>query len=335
MKKLAAILLVPAIIAVSLLLVLEGSLSILLNHPDTIPSLAPTLRHFYESRECYRIQSDLHCSVFNKDLGYVLRPGRCEFDNREFESSVSVNEEGIRGDNESLEKPDIIVIGDSFAMGWGVQQYAAFPAQLEISSGAKVLNAGLPDYGTPRQLKMLKRLDHSSLNWLIVEYSSNALKENLAFAQSPESTAVPTEDDYRRGVMNNRTSSAYYIGKYTFELLPALLNEQDVATEPVSTEVEAEALAAALSPVVNLIPARTNIVLIDVTPPDKRKKNLLKHFRQVLASERFSALEKRIIEVDIGDQLVESMYFPLDQHLTPLGHRLIADELCKIVGCEP
>ncbi len=332
MKALAAILLVPVIVAASLFLVFEGSLSIILGQPTLLPSFTPALRQFYQDSERSVIEASLNCSVYDKQLGYVLRPGRCDFNNREFESIITINQEGLRGDDQSLEKPKLIVIGDSQALGWGVQQYASFPAQLEISSGKRVLNAAISAYGTQRQLKMLDRLDRSALDWLIVQYSSEAYPENLEYLNKPSERVGPSEDDYRRAIMNNREASRYYLGKYVFELLPKLWSGTDVATKRQS---ETEALATSLSPVVNLLPARTNIVLLDVTPPAERNNEMLGQFEKLVSNDkRFQALNKRVVVLDLSARLDESMYYPLDQHLTPLGHRLIADELCKIIGCD-
>ena len=51
------------------------------------------------------------------------------------------------------------MLGDSYAMGWGVEQGESFPEILEAATGLRVLNAGVPSYGTPRELLMLERLD--------------------------------------------------------------------------------------------------------------------------------------------------------------------------------
>jgi len=42
----------------------------------------------------------------------------------EFTNEVRVNHLGVRDDEASLVAPDVIVIGDSHAMGWGVDQGA-------------------------------------------------------------------------------------------------------------------------------------------------------------------------------------------------------------------
>ena len=53
------------------------------------------------------------------------------------------------------------MLGDSHAMGWGVEQEEALPQVLARKSGRKVLNAAVSSYGTVREMLMLDRLDTS------------------------------------------------------------------------------------------------------------------------------------------------------------------------------
>lgn len=59
------------------------------------------------------------CARYDAELGYTLKPGICRFTNREFDVECRINSIGVRDDEASLSSPEIIVVGDSHAMGWG------------------------------------------------------------------------------------------------------------------------------------------------------------------------------------------------------------------------
>lgn len=80
-------------------------------------------------------------------------------------TDVSTNHLGIRNppfETGSTRPTRIIVLGDSYAFGWGVAEEQAFPRQLERmlrerhpSVSIEVLNAGVPGYGLYQQRAML------------------------------------------------------------------------------------------------------------------------------------------------------------------------------------
>ena len=69
-------------------------------------------------------------------LGFTLRPGvEVRHADRDFSVSVAVNALGMRGPErraaKSVGTARILLLGDSFAFGWGVEQEEAFGARLE------------------------------------------------------------------------------------------------------------------------------------------------------------------------------------------------------------
>ena len=69
------------------------------------------------------------------------------------------------------------------AMGWGVSEGATFGKRLEGRTGLRVLEAGISSYGTARELTILRRSDTQDTRYLIIQYKSNDLDDNLAFVQ--------------------------------------------------------------------------------------------------------------------------------------------------------
>ena len=123
---------------------------------------------------------------FDEDLGYMMKPDlKTVFSNLEFRTEVLANSFGARDDENSLENPDIILLGDSFAFGCGVEKDQTCESFLEKLCHVAVLNLGLSGYGTVQEFLILKRwaAQHKQLkNKLIVFlFYSNDLSENLGY----------------------------------------------------------------------------------------------------------------------------------------------------------
>lgn len=95
-------------------------------------------------------------------LGWSLEPGaRTRHRTPEFDVAVRINDQGFRADRGySLGPPPqttrIVAVGDSFTFGQGVDAHEAFPAILERRLDAEVVNLGVPGYGLDQQLLMLE-----------------------------------------------------------------------------------------------------------------------------------------------------------------------------------
>src|SRR4029453_2223238 len=134
-------------------------------------------RHFNRTL----IQFDEACAVYDPEVTYTLKPGTCTFGNLEFKNTFNVNRLGVRDDEASLDGPEIIVLGDSHAMGWGVEQRETLSRVLARTCGLKVLNAAVSSYGTAREMTLLNRLDTSRLRFLIVQAAPQHFLGNRVF----------------------------------------------------------------------------------------------------------------------------------------------------------
>jgi len=124
------------------------------------------------------------CITPDPDLIYKPSNGTCTFDDIEFKTTLTFTDEG----RNTGPKPDgtgIAVIGDSHAMGWGVNDNETFAAQLQTLSGRPVYNLGVASYGTARELIRLEKsgvLD--KVDTVIIQYCNNDLNENREFDQA-------------------------------------------------------------------------------------------------------------------------------------------------------
>lgn len=115
--------------------------------------------HYMRTRDVF--QFDSARVRFDPELGYMTRPGlETRFANREFDTTVRTNSQGFRDDEGSLNDPDVLVLGDSFAFGWGVDQGESVADELERRTGLTVLNMGVAGYGTLQQFLLLRRFAH-------------------------------------------------------------------------------------------------------------------------------------------------------------------------------
>jgi lysophospholipase L1-like esterase len=122
------------------------------------------------------------CITPDPDLIYKPSNGTCKFDDIEFKTTLHFTDEG-RNTGPKPEGTGIAVIGDSHAMGWGVNDNETFSAYLQTLSGRPVYNLGVASYGTARELIRLEKsgvLD--KVDTVIIQYCNNDLSENLKFA---------------------------------------------------------------------------------------------------------------------------------------------------------
>jgi lysophospholipase L1-like esterase len=99
--------------------------------------------------------------------GYRLQPGfRGRISNRvEFDTQIAVNRDGLRGPEIGPKRPGrlrVLVLGDSFAFGVGVEEAQSYPRRLEAllrgrGIDAEVLNAGVPGYGLGEEADWFER----------------------------------------------------------------------------------------------------------------------------------------------------------------------------------
>lgn len=94
---------------------------------------------------------------YDELLGWAHQPGQEGiFETPQFRTDVRINERGLRDRSHSYDRQDatqrILVLGDSFAWGYGVEESERFSQLLEKSLDVEVINAGVSGYSTDQEL---------------------------------------------------------------------------------------------------------------------------------------------------------------------------------------
>ena len=160
--------------------------------------ITPDIRLIKEYQRNYNVisgtrniwQGNLKCIKFDKILVYVPAERSCKFQNIEFDTEISFDTNGRKQTHPSSNKKGIAIIGDSVAMGWGVNDNETFSYFLEKKLNKPVYNLAVSGYGTSRELIYLKnKINLNNIDTIIVQYHYNDLNENMRFKENDLQTA--------------------------------------------------------------------------------------------------------------------------------------------------
>jgi hypothetical protein len=145
--------------------------------PD-LPWLRPVQRRAYARLTRATWQRVADCVEFDSVLIYRPRVGTCHFANLEYRTSLTFSAHG-RDTGPRPAGRGIAVLGDSHAMGWGVQDLETFAAELQRRTGRPVYNLGVSSYATERELERWRLTGLAdSVDTVVLQYSENDLPEN-------------------------------------------------------------------------------------------------------------------------------------------------------------
>lgn len=318
----------------------EGVLLLMLHVPRLTAASPRPMRRLVQ--QIYRhfnralIQFDPQCSRYDADITYTLKPGACIFENIEFRNEVHVNRVGLRDEEASLEGPDVILLGDSHAMGWGVEHEQTFGRVLARQSGLKVLNAGISSYGTARERMLLDRLDVSRLRILIVQYSDNDLLENRAFRDHGNHLPIMSTAQYDDASRYYTRQRAYYPGKYIYRLVMKALRleppEPDVtAMEPATPIEEARLFINALVHAGRAPLDQTQVIVLEVNEQLQDRRAFIAALNDAKSDAGNPRFIQRLTTLDLSSVLTPGDFFVLDDHMNARGHEAVGTALAALL----
>ena len=296
------------------------------------------------------IQYERACARYDEGLTYTLRPGHCTFANDEFSVGVDVNRLGVRDDEASLEAPEVVVVGDSFAMGWGVEQNETFAQQLEARTRLRVLDAAVSSYGTARELSMLGRIDTSRLRLLVIQYCrDNDYDENRSALEHGGRLPILPRETYEAIVDTPVQRPGYWFGKHVYRLLRELLGARppweeklrsrgEAAPERVDAATEARAFLELLARApVDL--SHVQIVVLDLDGWGHLDDDFLDAVDALVAKGELPRPGAGLRTLRLRHDLnARRHFYCLDDHLNAAGHRVVSDALVELLpelGIQP
>lgn len=308
--------------------------------PQKWQSVINAFRDHYSTYHWKIIQYEPNFARYDSELTYTLKPGAFTFQNVEFSVPFSVNSIGTRDDEESLASPEIVVTGDSFAMGWGVRQEETFSQLIEKKTGVKILNAAVSSYGTAREMGMLRRIDTSDMKVLVIQYCRNDYEENKSFYENNNRLPVSSAADYRKIVDDYLLKSRYYYGRYTLKLLPAIirhpfklaasrLNPDDAVSVLQDQEVEyfLHVLMNCTIPLNNV-----RIVVTELNTHNAFSDTFITALAVEVVKEKYPDWIRNMKVVNVSTILEEDDFFLIDGHINENGHRKVVDKLLSEVA---
>lgn len=313
----------------------------LMNKADRVKrQLHYYLKEYYMTYERQVPEVRTDCAIYDSLLLYTYKPNTfCVQENPEFKDTLAMNSLGLRDDENSLHVPEIICLGDSYTMGWGVKQEETFPQQLEKMTGMKVLNAGISSYGTARELMLLKRLDTSNLKYIILQYCVNDIKENERFLENNFQLPISTREQYEESVNKHKWATKYYPFKKILTLVRIILKDKkDLILKNRHSAEQAEVLknynndtsyvtkaAIEFSDIISSAEIDVPILVVDVNRYPHFDHHFIEKARQLAPS------NIQFIDISVLNNAV--YYYPLDGHLNSKGHeelgKILADRILK------
>lgn len=313
-----------------------------MKNPESIPGgLLQGYRLLYAHNYVNVVQIVPECSEYDSCFYYNLKPNNtCTFSNVEFSNAVTSNSKGMRDDDSSLVKPEVICLGDSYIMGWGVDQNQAVPAVLEQMTGKKVLNAGMSSFGTAREIKRLKVLDTSALKYLVIQYCPNDNEENKSWEDHNGNLPISSEASYDSLKYKSDWNKKYFPGKYFIIASTHLAKEKvkSLLGKPpsiIGLPVEPARDAKMFLDILKTAPVdfnKTKVLLWEAVELSQVNNRFIDEVNKLLQQPEYkNAFGNSIQTISLSGLLDKNDYYILDGHLRASGHSKIAAAISKQV----
>lgn len=289
-------------------------------------------------------------------LGWAHQPGQEGiFETQQFSTVVRINENGLRDRQHSYERQNdverILVLGDSFAWGYGVEETERFSQLLEESLGVDVINAGVSGYSTDQELLWYKNEGIKyEIDLVILEIAGNDVGDNeqqivSTIYYKPKFviedgelvlTGYPVPKTSTKGKfiysLSQRSAFAYFLVQRYFDLISLYGKTKVISTQansPVSgVDVEKEPFQvtlALINEIKNITEARNAKFMIVTTDKwwNYSSEETYKDFVTTMQSEGFLVIDVQSMPGFDPEQ----MLIPNDGHWNQSGHEFVANKI--------
>lgn len=305
--------------------------------------LYPMLVDFYVGKLRAVAQSHMR---WDPAVAYTMAPGdRFRLANVEYDVEMAANSLGVRDDEASLVQPDIVVVGDSFAMGEGVGHDETFARQLEALTGLKVLNLGVSSYATYREMKMLERVDLSRVKVVVVQYCPNDVGENRYYYDKGNKLPITPRDRFEQAAKASLETRGYHFGdalrwlvshpgpaaaapRSPLDLELGLFNHAQSFLNALSAAPEAARQAQWI--IVDAVDRSDTAVLGNYREYDTTR--FMGAVRGLAAAGDYPDFVKQARLVDLSTHLGEADHYVWDGHWRASGHRKAAEAIAAAMS---
>jgi hypothetical protein len=293
-------------------------------------------------------------------LGWAHRPRQVgTFATKEFRTSIRINANGLRDRDHTYERISdlkrILVLGDSFAWGYGVEEQERFSQLLETSMDVEVINAGVSGYSTDQELLWFRSEGAKyDFDLVILMMTGNDIGDNArqlvnTIYHKPqfvvedgrlvlEGYPVPETGAQAKLIyfLSQRSALAFFLVQRYFGFLSLYQNAkggQENAGQPATTASAAtqpfELTLALLDEMRSIAALKEAGFMIVVTDhwwngtPEQSYDGLLAALRQT----GYSVLS---VEAQPGFE-PNTMLIPDDGHWNAAGHAFVTDELRSFI----
>ena len=272
---------------------------------------------------------------YHPDLGYTLKPGTFVFTEIEFSNEYRINSLGVRDDESSLTAPEIVFLGDSFALGWGVDQAQTFVKLLESKTNYRTLNTCVPSFGTVREMLMLRKVDRSQLKCLIIQYCGDDYDENRLYYKNGNRPQIMRAETFQKLTALHSKPKPYYPGKYIGLKIRKKFGEW-IITPPKSDDdyslSDVDLFLHALKQNADIL-SDLPIIVFEINGINQSNTFTI-GLKKKTTDPGEPLFIRNLIVLDMTQYLEDRHFFVLDGHLNVDGHRVVADILCQTLSKE-
>ena len=296
-----------------------------------IPVFKSIQRNLYYELFVEVWQNKPECVSFDEDLIYVPKIGSCKHQNAEFDTILNFTNSGrLMPKITNKNAKSIVVLGDSHAMGWGVNDKETFSYFLQDLAKQPVYNLAVSSYGTEREIVRLEKsglLENSDI--IIIQYHENDLKENENFHKIKKDEYMNIFTNMTSLKKNKLTIMKKTLRQYKSSLrqiFTKITNNSRNKTKKLDFKPHYIPLIESIKKIKNFSEKR--IIIFYSDSPSLRFDNFPNGFDEKYSNVYFYNIYNSEFSEELNS---EENYFFLDRHPNKFGHRKIAQSLYNVL----
>lgn len=328
------LLLAAGYMSLAFLLLLAPIVGNFLSHGFDNSELRRSQQMYYAAAPTRSIwQADAGCAVVDEVVGYTAKLGVCKFRNHEFDTELHYTADGWRHPEDPVaDLGKLLILGDSQAMGWGVNFDENFTYLLG-EKGYKVRNYAVSSHATEQQLRLaVSSPFFTEAEVILLQYCENDLGKNKKMLAN-------YLEEEKRVFLSQQTDkpiSAYQKIANAAAMFMKELSLTSLLQAPVKF-LAAIGLDHRLPPYSRKQTRKHQAHLLDILQkfPELEGKRVLVFYSNG-SGKPFYQWEQKLggfefIELGLG----RHHYHKIDDHLTEYGHQYIASKIASALGQQP